>query len=518
MTFRFVRCDALPRLAWGATLRAGDSAVDVYHGSWVETGSGFFAEGCWDRPFGAPDLSLAAACMGSGGEVRDGRIVFASPSHTLERLHWMRCGDVLHVSNSLVFALTLAGDALDPAYAGYAADLTSFTRGTRDAVDRVPTRDGNVLRLAYCANLLVGNDLSVARRDKPATADFDDYASYVDVLQSTLRRLHDNATDPARAVRYAPLATVSSGYDSPACAVLAREIGCREAMTFRTAREKFADTDDSGREIGEMLGMHVHEFDRTDYLEIADCPEAEFLAAGTGGEEVVFAALQDLLPGRMLITGYIGDSAWNKTSHTANDEYWMRFPGGSSFGEFRLRVGFVHCPVPVICFRANRASVAVSNRAEMAPWSIAGDYDRPIPRRLVEERGVPRHLFGQDKKAVTQNLANPRQHATVMTPASAADFAAFARALPPRLSAAERLRYRLLGLAYAAETRLLWRREREAIRSRQFIVPRRRIAERYRRRPLKGDFTFHWAVGKLQPRYRDGLAARSATGSAGAAR
>ena len=31
---------------------------------------------------------------------------------------------------------------------------------------------------------------------------------------------------------------------------------------------------------------------------------------------------------------------------------------------------------------------------EMAPWSLGNDYDRPIPRRIVEEAGIPRALFG----------------------------------------------------------------------------------------------------------------------------
>ncbi len=34
----------------------------------------------------------------------------------------------------------------------------------------------------------------------------------------------------------------------------------------------------------------------------------------------------------------------------------------------------------------------------MAPWSLASDYNRPIPRRILEEKGVPRESFGQVKK------------------------------------------------------------------------------------------------------------------------
>jgi len=31
-------------------------------------------------------------------------------------------------------------------------------------------------------------------------------------------------------------------------------------------------------------------------------------------------------------------------------------------------------------------------------WSVGGGYDRPIARRIAEEAGIPRHLFGQIKK------------------------------------------------------------------------------------------------------------------------
>jgi hypothetical protein len=33
----------------------------------------------------------------------------------------------------------------------------------------------------------------------------------------------------------------------------------------------------------------------------------------------------------------------------------------------------------------------------MRPWRLENSYDRPIPRRIAEEAGVPRDLFGQIK-------------------------------------------------------------------------------------------------------------------------
>jgi hypothetical protein len=40
----------------------------------------------------------------------------------------------------------------------------------------------------------------------------------------------------------------------------------------------------------------------------------------------------------------------------------------------------------------------------MDPWRVGAQYDRPIPRRIVESCGVPRHMFGQEKKAIAQPL------------------------------------------------------------------------------------------------------------------
>jgi hypothetical protein len=43
----------------------------------------------------------------------------------------------------------------------------------------------------------------------------------------------------------------------------------------------------------------------------------------------------------------------------------------------------------------------------MRQWSIGGEYDRPIARRLAEEAGVPRHLFGQTKLATVVDVMPP---------------------------------------------------------------------------------------------------------------
>jgi hypothetical protein len=40
----------------------------------------------------------------------------------------------------------------------------------------------------------------------------------------------------------------------------------------------------------------------------------------------------------------------------------------------------------------------------MQPYRVDGSYDRPIPRRILEEQGIPRGTFAQEKKAVNLTL------------------------------------------------------------------------------------------------------------------
>ena len=57
-----------------------------------------------------------------------------------------------------------------------------------------------------------------------------------------------------------------------------------------------------------------------------------------------------------------------------------------SLGEFRLRAGFVHYPLPYVGALHGPAIHAITHSAEMRPWKLGtGYYDRPIPRRIAEE-------------------------------------------------------------------------------------------------------------------------------------
>jgi hypothetical protein len=128
--------------------------------------------------------------------------------------------------------------------------------------------------------------------------------------------------------------------------------------------------------------------------------EVEWFTPGSGGGDYPLAAFEDELRGSVLLTGFHGDKVWERTV-PPNTVLKRDDPSGCTMADFRLRVGFVHIPVPFIGALFRHADIhAVSNSAEMRPFSVGGGYDRPICRRILEEAGVPRELVGQRKQAV----------------------------------------------------------------------------------------------------------------------
>jgi len=232
-------------------------------------------------------------------------------------------------------------------------------------------------------------------------------------------------------------------------------------------------------------------------------PEAEFLANGTGGEEVVFAPLQRVLPGTLFFTGYLGDAAWNRVTRRVNTDLLMLYPGGSSLGEFRLRVGFVHFPLPTAGYIRHPSIYAISNSDAMRPWALGHDYDRPIPRRMLEEIGVPRAWFGRTKKAITQPLWFNERLDRLMAPSSYASFAAFVSDIPLFNGPLDALSFRAMRLLYELNLRVNWRLERWAKRIGARAGERMLIPERYSQDLTESALTFHWGLDRTMTRYTD---------------
>ncbi|MBI4419642.1 MAG: hypothetical protein HY560_02350, partial [Gemmatimonadetes bacterium] len=341
--FRYVRMDHWPPLAWLARCPHGSTTVEVQHGTRVETLDQWFCEATWDGAYQAGGFDQTDLVFGSGGRARDARVVFASSGSTVDRLQSLDTEGSSLVSNSLPCLLAAAGATLDPTYRHYFEDFRSIRRGLRRYRRTITTSRGPV-RLTYFDNL-VWNGTRLTLAPKPAPKrDFGSFERYRAFLEETLCRLAANLAAPERQHPYTLLGTLSSGYDSPAVAVLARRAGLEEVLSFDRSR---GGLDDAGAELARRLGLRVILLSR-DAWRSQNLPEIPFLAADAKGEEVHYRAAEAHLSGRVLLTGFQGDEMWDRVAWPLplNGDLVRADQCGLSLTEYRLWAGFIHCPVP----------------------------------------------------------------------------------------------------------------------------------------------------------------------------
>jgi hypothetical protein len=392
-----------PPGAWLARCIHNSDVVQLTHGRNVEVTPEWFGEAVWAGPYAEGAFDQTDVVFGSGGRIRERAITFVSPASALDRLHSMQQADGVWISNSLVCLLSATGATLDPAYPNYRADLRSICNGLSRYHSTIESSAGPVV-LTYCHNLeWSGRELRTVPKNSPMR-DFSSFERYRGFLDASLAALAANMADPARSIAYRFLGTISSGYDSATIATLARTHGLGDVLTFKTAR---SGENDSGAEIARVLGLRVLQASR-DAWRAGSTPEAPFLAADAKGEEVYFAGAQQALEGRVLLTGFHGDRVWD-VRRPALADMARRSQSGLSLGEYRLRAGFVHLPLPFLGASQYEDIHAISVSPGMVPWRTRKSYSRPICRRIVEDAGVPRKAFGQRKRAASVLLYGPER-------------------------------------------------------------------------------------------------------------
>jgi hypothetical protein len=412
MQFELVPVPTLPRLAWAARVVPGDPIVRVLHGPWVETRGDRFVEGAWDAPFDAWDFGASEHLAGSGGAVVTDGVLFAAPANMYERLHSVRTREALSVSNSLAFVLAISGTRLDPSHRRYYLDLLDHYRcGIRVKRKRLRLDGGDTVALHDCCNVLVSPDARVTRREKawgPGPVDYDDYAA---LLDRTVAAIIANAADTARRHPYRPLAMVSQGYDSTAVAAIARDAGCREAVTFLRSQSAHGYVDDSGEDVARALGLTVTTYERNDFEAHPDHRPEEFFLEPWGVDRTM-SVMQGQLQGALLLSGRSAEAVWSRGGYRhwglPDLQHPLNQTPGCALGELRLRTGFLHfAPATIAAVRHAPRIHRWNDAPELRPWSIGGDYDKPIARRIAEDAGVPRALFGQEKKGGADPPAHP---------------------------------------------------------------------------------------------------------------
>jgi hypothetical protein len=382
-----------PKLTWVATCPDGADAVKVFHGPMVETGPDWCVEAVWAGPFEAADFDRTDLVFGSGIRLRGDKVVFASSGSTLDRLWYCRRDNAWSVSNSLPALLAVAGVRLRNDYYAYADDMSSVRGGLAGLIRIFPTDAGEV-RLVYFNNLVLEDD-RLTEVDKPdAAPPFKTYEGYTAFLVDTADRLATNMTDSKRKTPVAPLVTLSSGYDSTATAVIARRAGCRQAVTIRQSTSFWRGAD-TGSEIARYLDLSCKVHNRT----ALDYPLESSIWAVVGRPGVLNWTLFEYPePLCFLFTGCHGDKVWDRKHRDFPDPFVIPSVADLGIGEFRLFKGVMHCPVPFWGMRHWREVEQISFREEMEPWTLHTNYDRPIPRRLIEEADVPRGTFAVRKK------------------------------------------------------------------------------------------------------------------------
>ena len=176
------------------------------------------------------------------------------------------------------------------------------------------------------------------------------------------------------------------------------------------------------------------EYDRLAYRRLPSLPEAEFCASSPAGQDVVMAATEPQLAGALLLTGRCSAPIWTRQRYRFLPQYrnpLAQRAYGASFVEMRLRIGAQVLPAGFVGALDCLALLRIADSAEMEPWRVGGPYDSPIPRRIIEEAGIPRAWFAQEKYRTATDL--PLVNVAATHPAMA-DFLRFcAPCAPPSL-------------------------------------------------------------------------------------
>ncbi len=408
MKFKYYESSTMAKLAWCAIITEGSEEAYVYHGSGVETSENFFVEGAWDGEFNLGNFNQSTFLIGTGARIMEkngggGYIVFSTPNHILERLYSITDNNKKYISNSLPLILYLSNSELDSDYLEYEMDFNSILKGLNEYKKSIPLGGNKRLNLYYYCNIILNSRNGLFIKEKQKINPFGDYKDYENRLIQTLRELIKNARSPCRKIKYGLVTTISKGYDATACAAIAKELGCDIAVTFNKP-EKYAE--DSGLEIARMLGYkNIIMKNANDYLENSSLVEAEFLSSGELGSGIIFTAFENEFRNNIVFVGTRGDKIWDKNRDDCNNcfKFNDEIFTGTSKTENRLRVGYISLPMPLFGASQWISIHNISNSCEMEPYSIGGDYDRPIPRRILETRGVPGSMFGMSKKGAGFN-------------------------------------------------------------------------------------------------------------------
>ena len=402
----------LPKLAWLAEVIPDEQCIHITHGTAVECFDQWCVEGVWEGRFEYGDFHKVENFFGSGVRIDGDDVYFSSSVAVIDRLLHTHLQGHLLVSNSLVQLLARTGARLDTAH-DYIPETFASGQGIHhypSAIRVIHPQLDTIYQEYHCNLIFQNGQLRRQVRSKARTfAHFDDY---LECMQTALTHIHENYQSTLRHHRITAYATTSEGYDSPAAAALAKHLGVDQCFTTDINKALIDRHQETGVPVAQSLQLNIHKLasdpDKFSTL------ERYFLAACIDGSEIFFHDLaRHLIEHQeiaVIYTGYYGDVIWDRGygKPPYDDDIRRKDVSGLNISEIRLKAGFFNLALPCMYARNLGAIRAISQSPEMQPWSVSEDYDRPIPRRIAEQAGVARALFGNKKKAQLQYYDQPK--------------------------------------------------------------------------------------------------------------
>jgi hypothetical protein len=398
----------LSRLGWVATVNRTTGLVTLLHGPLVEVHSNFFIEGVWNGPFELGDFGDTDCVFGTGGIIADDYVRFVTSAATVDYLYYKENRQKVTVSNSLPLLLASVRDALDPQCLEYPKICNSVMDGINAYLKDIPTKKGTVRRVTY-RNLNVSHK-QIWESDKVLPAKFNCFEDYRGYLRDNYAAIAANARSSARAHPVEILSTQSTGYDTTAVNSIARPYGIDKVFTVSQAKSNFYLAhnddgklpDDDGGSICEAMGLPFIRLNRKAFIEEFDQEALYYCALHQNQDANLKDVAKHIKNVTLLLTGTYG-SIWDTKKAFSNRvvlDSDLKRSDLSTHGlsEFRLVVGFIQVPLAYIGARRMEDILNITESSEMDSWRLGNTYDRPIARRIAEEAGVPRSLFGQSKK------------------------------------------------------------------------------------------------------------------------
>ncbi len=412
----------LPRLAWLAEVEPATGEITLTHGPAVECRADWAVEGVWDGDFAAGEFHRSEAFFGSGVRLEGQAAYFPASTGSVDRILYCQADGRYLVSNSLILLLAGTGARLDDHH-DYWRECLSVFKGVDRFDDRFrvihPTID--YFHQVFYENLIITPE-GVTFGERTRTHRLDSFETYLSLLRAALTRIKDNLASPDRDRPLAAFTTVSEGYDSTAVSTLVKDLGvthCFAGERLDRPWERLIGhkwTENSAPVVSALGLTPIVPKARRDQITE---DELYFLATNYPKRhsghwsEIGHHPLTDYIQGHCqaaaVFTGYHGDLLWTPGTHPKyiHSKIRRQCLSGLNLSEIRLKAGFIHVAVPFIFANNIEQIQAITASAEMAPWRLGGDYDRPIPRRIAEEAGVERGTFALEKKFLSDRYLWP---------------------------------------------------------------------------------------------------------------